>query len=126
MKFMNFFSTLWVIFALLDPDPDSEYGSGSTDPIESGSNKDPYPQPCMILGLSKNKFEILPAWQCQLYSEEALEQILPDPSQRLAFVYPSSDCSVDFSALKSFSMPNEILLVLWIPIGLNAVSDPAK
>jgi hypothetical protein len=28
---------LWVIFALLDPDPDSEYGSGSTDPIESGS-----------------------------------------------------------------------------------------
>ncbi len=31
---------LWVIFALLDPNPDSE--SGSTDPIESGSN----PQPC--------------------------------------------------------------------------------
>ena len=28
---------MWVIFALLDPDPDSEYGSGSTDPIESGS-----------------------------------------------------------------------------------------
>jgi hypothetical protein len=35
---------LWVIFALLDPDPDS--GSGSTDPIESGSNLDPDPQPC--------------------------------------------------------------------------------
>jgi hypothetical protein len=35
---------LWVIFALLDPDPDSE--SGSTDPIESGSNPDPqlFPQ----------------------------------------------------------------------------------
>jgi hypothetical protein len=29
------FLLLWVIFALLDPDPDSE-GSGSTDPIESG------------------------------------------------------------------------------------------
>jgi hypothetical protein len=27
---------LWVIFALLNPDPDSESGSGSTDPIESG------------------------------------------------------------------------------------------
>jgi hypothetical protein len=39
---------LWVIFALLalDPDPDSEYGSGSTDPIESGSNPDTDPQPC--------------------------------------------------------------------------------
>jgi hypothetical protein len=36
---------LWVIFALLDPDPDSEYGSGSTDPIEYGSNTDPDPDP---------------------------------------------------------------------------------
>jgi hypothetical protein len=40
---------LWVIFALLDSDPDSE--SGSTDPIESGSNPDPDtdpdPQPWM-------------------------------------------------------------------------------
>jgi hypothetical protein len=35
MNFYNFFLLLWVIFALLDPDPDSE--SGSTDPIESGS-----------------------------------------------------------------------------------------
>jgi hypothetical protein len=34
---------LWVIFALLDPDPDSEYGSGSTDLIEYGSNTDPDP-----------------------------------------------------------------------------------
>jgi hypothetical protein len=36
MKFLNFFLLLWVIFALLDPDPDSEYGSGSesTDLIE--------------------------------------------------------------------------------------------
>jgi hypothetical protein len=36
---------LWVISALLDPDPDSE--SGSTDPIESGTNPDPDPQPCL-------------------------------------------------------------------------------
>jgi hypothetical protein len=36
---------LWVIFALLDPDLDSEYGSGSTDPIEYGSNTDPVPDP---------------------------------------------------------------------------------
>ncbi len=34
-----FFLLLWVIFALLDPDPDSE--SGSTDPIESGSGSAP-------------------------------------------------------------------------------------
>jgi hypothetical protein len=35
-------------FPLLDPDPDSESGSRSNDPNESGSNWDPYPdtQPC--------------------------------------------------------------------------------
>ncbi len=43
MKFLNYFLLLWVIFALLDPDPDSEYGSGSTDSIESGFNPDPQP-----------------------------------------------------------------------------------
>ncbi len=43
MKFLQFFVLLWVIFALLDPDPDSEYGSGSTDLTESGSNLDPDP-----------------------------------------------------------------------------------
>jgi hypothetical protein len=36
-----YFLLLWVIFALLDPDPDSE--SRSNDPIESGSNSDPEP-----------------------------------------------------------------------------------
>jgi hypothetical protein len=45
MKYLKKILLLWVIFALLDPDPDSEYGSGcgsgSTDPIESGSNWDP-------------------------------------------------------------------------------------
>ncbi len=40
MKFLNFFLLLWVIFDLLDPDPDSEYGSGSTDLIESGSGSE--------------------------------------------------------------------------------------
>jgi hypothetical protein len=45
MKFLNFFLLLWVIFALLDPDPDSEpeIGYGSTDLIESGYNPDPDP-----------------------------------------------------------------------------------
>ncbi len=47
--FTNYCLLLWVIFALLDPDPypDSEYGSGSgsTDPIEYGSNTDPVPDP---------------------------------------------------------------------------------
>ena len=37
MKLLNFFLLLWVIFALLDPDQDSEYESGSTDLIEFGS-----------------------------------------------------------------------------------------
>ncbi len=41
MKFLIFFLLLWVIFALLGPDPDSESGYGSTDLIESGSNPDP-------------------------------------------------------------------------------------
>ncbi len=45
MKFRKHFLLLWVIFALLDPDSDSEYGSGSTDLIESGSNPDPEPCP---------------------------------------------------------------------------------
>ncbi len=36
-KFLNFLLLLWVIFALLDPDSDFEYGSGSIDLIESGS-----------------------------------------------------------------------------------------
>jgi hypothetical protein len=44
----QFFLLFWVTFALLDsnPDPDSEYGSGSTDLIESKSNPDPDPKPC--------------------------------------------------------------------------------
>jgi hypothetical protein len=42
MKFLNFVLFLWVILALLDPD--SEYGSGSTDLTESGSNMDPDPK----------------------------------------------------------------------------------
>jgi hypothetical protein len=32
-KFINFFLFLWVIIALLDPDPDRESGSGSRDPL---------------------------------------------------------------------------------------------
>jgi hypothetical protein len=40
MKFLNFFLLLWVILALLDPDPDSKYGAGSTDLIQSGSGSE--------------------------------------------------------------------------------------
>jgi hypothetical protein len=36
----KFFLLLWVFFALLHPDPDSEYGFGSTDLIESGSGSE--------------------------------------------------------------------------------------
>jgi hypothetical protein len=48
MKFLKKFLLLWVILALLDSDPDSEYGSGSTDLIESGSNSDPDLQPWFL------------------------------------------------------------------------------
>jgi hypothetical protein len=41
----EFVLLLWVIFALLDPDPYSNYGSGSNGPIEYGSNTDPDPKP---------------------------------------------------------------------------------
>ncbi len=44
MKFLDFFLLLWINFAFLDSE-DSESGPGSTDPIESGSNTDPDPQP---------------------------------------------------------------------------------
>jgi hypothetical protein len=39
MTFLNFLFIyiLWVIFALLDPDPDFESGHGSTDLMEAGS-----------------------------------------------------------------------------------------
>ncbi len=38
------FLFLWVIFALLEPDPDSDLGSGSIDPIESGSGSETLPK----------------------------------------------------------------------------------
>jgi hypothetical protein len=41
IKISSFFLLLWVIFAFLDPDPDSESEYGSTDLIESGSEPDP-------------------------------------------------------------------------------------
>ena len=48
MKFLNFLLLLLIIFALLDLDLDSEYGSGSTDLIESGSGSE-----TLILGKIK-------------------------------------------------------------------------
>jgi hypothetical protein len=78
MKFLNFFLLLSVIFALLDPD--SEYGSGSTDLIESGSSRDPDPdpQPCFLhrhkrklkwvfLRLTSDKLKFLIDWHRTLY-----------------------------------------------------------
>jgi hypothetical protein len=39
MKFLEFFQFFWIIHAFVDLDPDS--GSGSTEPIKSGSYLDP-------------------------------------------------------------------------------------
>jgi hypothetical protein len=39
INFQNFFLLLWVLFALLDPEPDSESGYGSTDLIEPDPNR---------------------------------------------------------------------------------------
>ncbi len=50
--FTNFFLLLQVIFALLDPDS----GSGSTGPIESGSNPDP--KPCLLVHSSSSNLFI--------------------------------------------------------------------
>jgi hypothetical protein len=44
-KKLQLFVLLWVIFALLVPDPDYKYGPGSTDMIESRYNTDPDPKP---------------------------------------------------------------------------------
>jgi hypothetical protein len=46
MKYLLFFLFLWGIFALLDLD--SEFGSGSTYLIESGSNPHPDPKHCTV------------------------------------------------------------------------------
>jgi hypothetical protein len=37
IKFINFLISLGVIFSLLDPDPDCEFGYVSRDPIESAA-----------------------------------------------------------------------------------------
>jgi hypothetical protein len=58
MKFLNFFLILWVIFTLLDLDPDSEFGS--TDLIESGSNPNPDPIRIRIRNTAENILEPLP------------------------------------------------------------------
>jgi hypothetical protein len=47
------------------PDPDSEYGSGSIDLIESGSNLDPDPKPCSILYILRPYFFIRGRFSCR-------------------------------------------------------------
>jgi hypothetical protein len=46
LKFINFFLCIWVIFDLLDSDPDSEFGS--RDLLQSGSNPDTVPDQILI------------------------------------------------------------------------------
>jgi hypothetical protein len=58
MKFLNF-SYFWVIFALLDPDPDFKHGYGSTDLIESGSE---------TLGMTSRKITNVVRFSCSVSS----------------------------------------------------------
>ncbi len=57
IKIYNFFQFLWVMFALLDPGPDCESGSGYgfRGTIESGSNPAPDPQHCQ--NVSEKEFQ---------------------------------------------------------------------
>ncbi len=59
MKFINSVLCLWIIFALLDPDPSRESGRGygSRDPIESGFNSDRDPQHCFFRSRASNHEE---------------------------------------------------------------------
>jgi hypothetical protein len=43
--FCGSFLPSWIRIRIPNTDPDSEYGSGSTGPIEYGSNPDPDPNP---------------------------------------------------------------------------------
>jgi hypothetical protein len=61
MKFLDFSLVLLVIVALLDPDPDSEYGYRSTDLIESGSSSDPDPLAWFCIGLAPAR-SLLPSF----------------------------------------------------------------
>jgi hypothetical protein len=73
----QFFLLLRVIFGVLDPDPDSEHGSGSTDLIEFGCNVEKVPE-CMRLDidsddgvgpeLADGKLELLPGVHVQQLS----------------------------------------------------------
>jgi hypothetical protein len=58
-ELLQIFLLLWVIFALLCPDPDSESGSGSTDPIESdpiGSRYGSGSATCVCVRPFRNRF----------------------------------------------------------------------
>jgi hypothetical protein len=77
---------LWVIFALLDPDLDAEYGSGSgsTDLIEYGSNLDQDPKPCL--------------WHPNLYRRSTLN----------AFLYRTGDQSGKFMMVLASNTPEQL------------------
>jgi hypothetical protein len=70
MRFLNFFLLLWVIFALQDPDTNSEHGSGSgsTDLIESRIQS----------GFGSETLSLTVAWFPE--DEEEYNEDIPNPT----------------------------------------------
>jgi hypothetical protein len=95
-ELQKFFLLLWVIFALLDPD--SESGSGSTDPIESGSNPDPDPQSCFFQ-TGEEREAILQLEEELLNSELEIPVYFAEVS---TYYYSALIFSVDFTSLSYF------------------------
>jgi hypothetical protein len=94
MKFLNFFLFLWVIFAFLDPNPDSkiriqsESGYGSTDLTESGSET-----------LVQNRFQYLHKKGYIKTPNDRLTHLNVSSSSRKSFLFFSATIFLKSSSL---------------------------
>jgi hypothetical protein len=131
MNFYKNFLLLWVIFALLDPDSES----GSTDPIESGSNPDPDtdpdPHPWMEESDSEDycdRSSIHVANSCRTGDEEGVSE-KDQCSSRLDRMLPSEDenwseeamDSEEFRLLKLLKMVKAEKGIINLPAAQNPI-----